>query len=116
MFQRVLHEEGLPLSEQDYYQKYVGLDDKGCFRAVLSAHGRPASPETVRRLVGRKAALMLEQITITPVVYPGIENFVKRAAGRHRLAIASGSLRHEVGLLLARVGLRSSVDHITGVE
>src|SRR2546422_550222 len=48
MFQRVLREEGLPLSEQDYYQKYVRLDDRGCFQAVLSAHGRPVSPETVR--------------------------------------------------------------------
>ena len=105
MFQRVLHEEGLPLREQDYYQKYVGLDDKGCFQAVLSAHGRPASPETVRRLVERKAGLMLEQITITPVVYPGIENFVKRAADRYRLAIVSGALRHEIELILEGVGL-----------
>ena len=116
MFQRVLHEDGLPLREQDYYRKYVGLDDKGCFQAVLSAHGRPASPETVRRLVERKAALMLEQITITPVVYPGIENFVKRAAGRHRLAIVSGALRHEIELILERVGLRSSFEHITAAE
>ena len=116
MFQRVLHEEGLPLSEQDYYRKYVGLDDKGCFQAVLSAHGRPASPETVRRLVERKAALMLEQITITPVVYPGIENFVKRASGRHRLAIVSGALRHEIEHILERVGLRSSFEHITAAE
>ena len=116
MFQRVLHEEGLPLREQDYYQKYVGLDDKGCFQAVLSAHGRPASPETVRRLVERKAALMLEQIKSTPVVYPGIENFVKRAAGRHRLAIVSGALRHEIELILERVGLRSSFEHITAAE
>src|SRR2546425_5616388 len=116
MFQRVLHEEGLPLREQDYYQKYVGLDDKGCFQAVLSAHGRPASPETVRRLVERKAALMLEQIKVTPVVYPGIENFVKRAAGRHRLAIVSGALRHEIELILKSVGLRSSFEYITAAE
>src|SRR5438132_14201032 len=116
MFQRVLHEEGLPLREQDYYQKYVGLDDKGCFQAFLSAHGRLASPETVRRLVERKAALMLEQITITPVVYPGIADFVKRATDRYRLAIVSGALRHEIELILERVGLRSSFEHITAAE
>src|SRR5439155_22441104 len=98
MFQRVLHEDGLPLREQDYYQKYVGLDDKGCFQAVLSAHGRPASPEPVRRLVERKAVLMLEQIKITPVVYPRIAYFVKRAPGRHRLASGSAALRHAIGL------------------
>jgi beta-phosphoglucomutase len=116
MFRQVLHEEGLPLSEQDYYQKYVGLDDKGCFQAVLVAHGRPAPPETVRRLVERKAALMLAQIKITPVVYRGIEDFVKRAAGRYRLAIVSGALRHEVELILKSVDLQSSFEHITAAE
>ena len=116
MFQRVLHEEGLPLSEQDYYQKYVGLDDKGCFQSILLAHGRPAPLETVRRLVERKAALMLEQIKVTPVIYPGIEDFIKRAAGRYRLAIVSGALRHEIELILEAVGLRSSFEHITAAE
>ena len=116
MFQRVLHEEGLPLSEQDYYQKYVGLDDKGCFQTILSANGRPAPPETVRRLVERKAALMLERIKVTPVIYPGIEDFIKRAAGRYRLAIVSGALRHEIELILEAVGLRSSFEHITAAE
>ena len=116
MFQRVLHEAGLPLSEQDYYQKYVGLDDKGCFQTILSAHGRPASPEAVRRLVERKAALMLEQIKTTPVIYPGIADFIKRAAGRYRLAIVSGALRHEIELILKSVGLRSSFEHITAAE
>src|SRR3989442_12478670 len=116
MFQRVLHEEGLRLSEQDYYQKYVGLDDKGCFQTILSANGRPAPAETVRRLVERKAALMLERIKVTPVIYPGIEDFIKRAAGRYRLAIVSGALRHEIELILEAVGLRSSFEHITAAE
>ena len=116
MFQRVLHEEGLPLSEQDYYQNYVGLDDKGCFQTILSAHGRPAPLETVRRLVERKAALMLERIKVTPVIYPGIEDFIKRAAGRYRLAIVSGALRHEIELILEAVGLWSSFEHITAAE
>jgi HAD superfamily hydrolase (TIGR01509 family) len=116
MFQRVLHEEGLPLSEQDYYQKYVGLDDKGCFQGILLAHGRPAPLETVRRLVERKAALMLEQIKVTPVMYPGIEDFVKWAAGRYRLAIVSGALRHEIELILKSVALRSCFEHITAAE
>ncbi|MEK6695190.1 MAG: HAD hydrolase-like protein, partial [Nitrospirota bacterium] len=63
MFQRVLQEEGLPLSEHDYYQKYVGFDDRGCFHAILSEHGRDTAPETIHRLVERKAAVMLGHLT-----------------------------------------------------
>jgi beta-phosphoglucomutase-like phosphatase (HAD superfamily) len=34
MFQKVLADIGLPLNEAEYYARYVGYDDKGCFAAV----------------------------------------------------------------------------------
>ena len=116
MFQRVLQEEGLPLSERDYYQKYVGFDDRGCFHAILSEHGRPAQPETIQQLVERKAALMLGQITTTKVVYPGVVEFVKSVASRYRLAIVSGALRHEIELILKAAGMRDDFEHLTAAE
>lgn len=116
MFQRVLQEEGLPLSERDYYQKYVGFDDKGCFHAILSEHGRPATPETIQQLVERKAAMMLAHLTTAPVVYPGVVEFVKDVAGRYRLAIVSGALRHEIELTLKAAGMRDDFEHITAAE
>lgn len=116
MFRQVLQEEGLPLSEHDYYQKYVGFDDRGCFHAVLAEHGRPAPPATIQRLVERKAAVMLGQITTAKVVYPGVVEFVKSVAGRYRLAIVSGALRHEIELILKTAGLRDDFEHITAAE
>lgn len=116
MFQQVLQEEGLPLSERDYYQKYVGFDDRGCFHAVLSEHGRDAAPATIHRLVERKAAMMLGHLTAAGVVYPGAAEFVKSVAGRHRLAIVSGALRHEIELILKTAGMRDDFEHITTAE
>jgi len=111
-----LQEEKLPLSERDYYEKYVGFDDKGCFHAVLSAHGRENGPETVHRLVERKARLMLDHLRTTEVVYPGITQFVKKVAGRYRLAIVSGALRSEIELVLMTAGMRNDFEHITAAE
>mgnify|MGYP001576941451 FL=1 len=116
MFQRVLQEEGLPLSEHDYYQKYVGFDDRGCFHAILSEHGRDTAPETIHRLVERKAAVMLGHLTTTRVVYPGAVEFVKNAAGRYRRAIVSGALRHEIEFILKSAGMRDDFEHITAAE
>lgn len=116
MFQRVLQDEGLPLSEHDYYQKYVGFDDRGCFHAVLSEHGRDAAPETIRRLVERKAAAMLGHLTTTKVMYPGAVEFVKNVAGRYRRAIVSGALRHEIEMILTTAGMRDDFEHITAAE
>ncbi len=116
VFRQVLQDEGLPLSERDYYQKYVGFDDKGCFHAILSEHGRPVLSATIQQLVERKAALMLGHITTTRVVYPGVAEFVKNVAGRYRLAIVSGALRHEIELILKTAGLRDDFEHITAAE
>ncbi len=116
MFHRVLEEEGIPLSQHDYYDKYVGFDDKGCFHAILSEHGRPAAPETIHRLVERKAALMLGHVTTARVVYPDVAEFVKDVAGRYRLAIVSGALRREIELILQTAGMGNSFEHITAAE
>jgi HAD superfamily hydrolase (TIGR01509 family) len=116
MFQRVLQDEGLDLSERDYYQKYVGFDDKGCFYAILTEHGRPAPPGAIQQFVERKAALMLGHLTTTRVVYPGVAEFVKDIAGRYRLAIVSGALRQEIELILNTAGMRDHFEHITAAE
>lgn len=116
MFQQVLQAEGIPLSEDEYYQKYVGFDDKGCFQAILSEQGRASPPETIRRLVERKAVMMLEHLKTTPVVYPGIAEAVKNSAGRYRLAIVSGALRPEIELILQAAGMRTDFEHITSAE
>jgi hypothetical protein len=43
VFQRVLAEEGISLSAEDYFARYLGLDDRTCFAAVLGAAGEPAT-------------------------------------------------------------------------
>ena len=83
MFKQVLKDEGVTLSRHDYYEKYVGLDDRGCFEAVLSEHGRPAAPAVIGRMVERKSSLLLRQLQAARVVYPGIVEFVIAAFPEH---------------------------------
>lgn len=116
MFQRVLGEIGVPLTEEEYYTRYVGFDDKGCFVAVLSAHGHPAPKDTIDALVARKARAYLEHIKRHVVIFPGVREFVGDAAGRCRLAIASGALRHEIEFILQEAGIRKEFEHITSAE
>jgi len=115
-FQKVLTAEGLPLSEQDYYAKYVGFDDKGCFEAVFTDYGRPVTPESIRGLVDRKAALFLEQLKTNLVVYPGVKEFVTRIAQHYRLAVVSGALRHEIEYSLEAAGIRRQFEHLTAAQ
>ncbi|OQW62646.1 MAG: hypothetical protein A4S17_01260 [Proteobacteria bacterium HN_bin10] len=113
---QVLAEIGIDLTEADYYEHYLGFDDKGCFTAALTAQGRPLSPSIIDDLVRRKAALFLTHIRQHLVIFPGVREMVRAAAGRFRLAIVSGALRHEIELILEQAGIRKEFEHITSSE
>ncbi len=116
MFQRILGELGIFLSKEEYYSTYLGYDDKGCFAAVLAAHGRPAPKATIDDLVGRKARVYLDDIKQHLVIFPGVREFIREAATRYRMAIASGALRHEIEFILDQAGIRKEFEHITSSE
>jgi HAD superfamily hydrolase (TIGR01509 family) len=116
MFRRVLGSRGLFLSKEAYYREYLGFDDKGCFSAFLRAHGRPVTPDLINELIAEKATAYLDYIRDHLVIFPGVCNFVHEAARRHRLAIASGALRHEIEFILEQAGLREAFEHITSAE
>jgi len=113
---RTLNEIGIDLSEAEYYAEYLGYDDRGCFIAALTAHRRPIDPATIIRLMERKAMAYLESVKHHQVIFPGIQEFVRAAAGAYPLAIASGALRHEIEYILDEAGLRKEFLHITSAE
>jgi beta-phosphoglucomutase len=108
LLQQVLGEEGIALSAEDYYREYLGLDDRGCFSALLARGGQEASPARLMRLIARKASYY--QDLIRRQGYPffaGATELVGAAAGRGlMLGVVSGALREEVEGALRQVGLR----------
>ena len=60
-FQRVLAEEGIVLSADDYYAKYLGYDDRDCFLAIARDQGRRLKrpPEV---LIAAKTALVQQEL------------------------------------------------------
>src|SRR5256886_16163079 len=84
MFQRVLGEIGIPLTEREYFADYLGYDDKGCFAAVLAGHGRPPPKALVDGLAARQAPAFFEHTRRPPVIFPGVPGVVREAARRDR--------------------------------
>ncbi len=98
LFQKVLGEEGLSLTREDYYAEYLGLDDRGCFAEVLHAAGRTVEVSYLMRLITRKATFYAELIRKQGYpFFPGAIELVQEAAeGGLMLGIVSGALREEV--------------------
>ncbi len=95
-FQEVLAGEGLMLTERDYYDRYLGYDDAGVFRAV--------GVETARigDLVKQKAVRIEALERDVSILFPGAASAIRRLAGSVPLAIASGAIGAEIRRVLKR--------------
>jgi beta-phosphoglucomutase len=116
LFQKVLEEEGLSLTDEDYYARYLGMDDRGCFRAVFKDRGRPLNDATLAKLIQRKAGYYRESIATRTVIFPGVETLVPALAQHLPLAVASGALREEIEMILKGVGLKEFFQVIVSAE
>ncbi|MFM7840615.1 MAG: HAD family hydrolase [Nitrospira sp.] len=100
MFQQALREEGLPLTRDDYYGTYLGMDERNCLTALLKKAGR-TDPTLAQRIHDRKVALFRAYTAShPPVLFSGVVNFVLEAKRRYRIAVASGGNRDQVAAAL----------------
>jgi len=113
-FQRVLAEEGVSLTAEDYYGKYLGHDDRSCFAALLSAAPVPR----LMRLIARKSSYYQERIRERGYpLFPGAVELVRELAAAGRmLGIVSGALRDEVEGALRQSGLRNAFKTVITAE
>lgn len=116
LFQKVLAEEGVPLSQEDYLNKYLAMDDRGCFDAVYKACGKQLTPEERARLISKKTALYKKTAAQNLVILPGVVEFVMAVSQRYPLAMASGALKEEVLLMIEAAGIRQYFDVVVAAE
>src|SRR5919198_730408 len=61
-FQEALAAEGITLTREAYYARYLGFDDHDAIVEALREAGRPAPPERVRALTAAKADRFLRLV------------------------------------------------------
>jgi HAD superfamily hydrolase (TIGR01509 family) len=115
-FHDVLGQSGITFPEKEYYDRYLGYDDVGVFKAVATDRGLSWTIENIARLVQFKAAVIERLEQNTSVLFPGADAVIRRAAAQMPLAIASGALGAEIRRVLDREGLRSYFKAIVAAE
>jgi HAD superfamily hydrolase (TIGR01509 family) len=115
-FRAVLGPLGIELSDQDYWQRYLGFDDDGAFRAILKDAGRDAPDELVAELIERKRPLYLEQARTSLVTFDGAARALELRAAAGPVGVVSGALRDEIELGLSLLGQRERVAFIISAE
>ena len=114
--QSVLAEEGITLTEEIYYRDYLAFDDRNAFTRAFRDQGRSLTKDQLTELIARKAALVEPAMRIHLRIFPGVAEFIRRAAPQYPLAVASGALRHEIALILQRAGVRDCFAAVVSAE
>ncbi len=116
LFQEVLAQEGVAITENDYHVRYLGLDDRGCFETALADARKPGGAERVDELIARKARRYQEEAGRGLRFFPGAAECLALLAERWPLAINSGALRPEIELALNLIDRRDRVSAIVSAE
>ena len=116
LFQRVLGEEGITLTEDEYYARYLGFDDRGAFAAAYHANHQILSKSKLAKLVERKAVYYQEAIRDHVEIFPGVKSLISDLAPKLPLAVASGALRKEIETILSTAGLLKQFVAIVSAE
>lgn len=115
MYNVALRPFKIRVSKADYYEKYLGFDDRGGFRAILRDRGRRPTPGLVEALVAKKAEGYAREMGSVRF-FPGGARRVKEAARRYPLGLVTGALRSEAEGLLKRGGVRSCFRAVVAAE
>src|SRR2546422_2871230 len=114
--QRVLADEGITLTREQYYAHYLGLDDRTGFVEAYRRAQRTLTTEVLKHLVEKKSKLYLELVSTSLRMVAGAPEFVRDAGRQFRLAIVSGALRREIDAVLSGTGLAGDFETIVAAN
>src|SRR5437868_10152960 len=116
LFREVLAQEGVTITEQDYHERYLGYDDRGCFEAALRDAGELAAPARLDDLIARKARRYVAVAEQGLRFFPAAAETLQAVASRWPVAICSGALRSEIEFALRRLDCLDRVGAIISAE
>ncbi len=96
---------GVCVTEQEYWDRYLPLDDWNCLASICSDHSRPLTEEEQNQALSHKLQAYQRLLHGSYPLFPGVSQFIARAASAYPLAVATGARREEVNGTLAATGL-----------
>lgn len=118
LLRRIFAEEGLQIEPSDDLRRFVGHDDRTCFRRAFHDADRPLDDLQLLRLVVRKASYYQDRVRAEG--FPFFEEslaFVRQARERDiTLGVVSGALRAEIEGALRQAGIDAFFKTIVSSE
>jgi beta-phosphoglucomutase len=107
---------GWPLSKVEYSERYLGYSDRGTFKALNADRTLGLVPADIDRLAAEKERRFAQLASAQPLLFPEAVDCIRHLARTFPLAIASGSLRNEIAMVLDLHGLSTFFAAIVGAD
>jgi beta-phosphoglucomutase len=107
---------GVELSAERYHAELAGLSDPAIIAAGIALAGRSHDAELAARIEADHTALYLERVRERSPVSADAAAFVRAAAARVPVAIASGAARATIEAVLAPTGLEPLLTAVVASE
>lgn len=114
-YQAVLLEQGIELTESDYYGA-LGMDDKTFVRAAFERAKQPLTNELLKIVLEGKAVRHRKLIENELPFFPGVVTFLKATSRHYSLGLVSMASRDEIYYVLDRARLRALFSVIVSSE
>lgn len=109
-------EAGITLTKEEYWDRYLPLDDTRALEAICAAHSIRLDGEQRARLLASKSQNYGKSLRAGYPLFSGAAKLIREAAARFPLAIASGARRLEIENTLDAAGLRPCFRVIAAAE
>ena len=116
-FKSALAADGEPLTEEIYRERYLPFDDRGAFTHFFQDAKKPLSHDDLGKLIEAKGVAFRQRVESDGVLaFPAVPEFVMAVSQRYPLAVASGSRRDELELMLEAAGIRAYFEVIVSAD
>ena len=114
-YQEVLKDEGIALTEEDYFSS-LGMDDKTFVANAFSRAGKKADAAKIEDLIAAKSAKWKESVSKELPLFDGIGNFIEKMSHDFTLGIVSMARRREIDHVLNTSALAKFFSTIVSSE
>ncbi|MCA1589647.1 MAG: HAD family phosphatase [Acidobacteria bacterium] len=114
-YQEILASEGIALSGEDYMSS-LGMDDKTFVAVAYQRVGKSPDANKVLQINQAKQEKWREAIASEVPLFPGVENFIRKAANEFELGVVSMSNIADIEYILERTGLTDFFSIIISAE
>ncbi len=114
-YQEILKDEGVDLTEDQYYS-CMGMNDRAFVEAAFNLSKKEVPAENIAGIIDQKTARWRELVEEEIPLFDGVENFIRKMEKEFALGVVSMARREEIEYILEKTNLSNCFSVIVSAE